>query len=402
MNFSQLLAARADTIVEQWIKAVRQDRHMKTDDTLSFKAIRDHIPHVLQAIVTILSKTQKDDVQTLAAASLEHGVLRAEQGFDPTEIAREYSLLRSTIFSNLEIELMSESPVEVYRVFRLIDLVVDEAIALSFKSYVEERLKELEKLQRQVILAEQEINRLAQTSQDTLSQQLADKLRTPLSSVIGHTELFLRHQRQSPEISGISPRIEHIERALRNSRHLLRLINDTTELLRYDAGQLRLHPLPTNVSSVIQRTLQVMETAIAAKGLRVTVDCELAPSLIVTDPLRLQQIITNLLSNAVRYTESGSVNIRCQEQPDHRWFISIQDTGVGITPDDQTRIFDPFFRVDSRDYSFESNSTGLGLAIVLRLVKMLEGEIEVISELGVGSTFTVHFPITIHSRRDDP
>lgn len=369
---------------------------MKTDDTLSVTAVRDHVPLVLAAIVTVLSKTQEGDVQALAEASLEHGILRAEQGFNPTEIAREYCLLRSVIFSTLKTELVSEDPLEIYRVFRLIDLVIDEAIGQSFKSYVNERLKELEQLQQQVALANQEINRLVQANQETFSQQLTNQLRTPLSSIIGYTDLFLRQQKQTVETQNILPRIEYIERALQNSRLLLRLINDTTELRRYETGQLKLHLLPTNVASVVQLTLQVMEASIAAKALQVIVDCESAPAQVFTDPLRLQQIITNLLSNAINYTDSGSIQIRCQAQPNQHWCISIQDTGCGITPKDQPHIFEPYFRADTNDRSSESEHTGLGLAIVSRLVKLLQGKIEVISEVGVGSTFTLCFPNTVH------
>lgn len=395
INFSQLLAERIDLIIEQWIEAVRADKHMKTDDTLSVTAVRDHIPLVLQAIVTVLSRTEADDVQTLAEASLEHGVLRAEQGFDPTEIAREYRLLRSAIFSSLEPELLRESAVEVYRVFRLVDLVVDEALAQSFTSYVGERIKDLEQLQRQVSMAEQEINRLVRASQDTLSQQLTDKLRSPLSSVIGYTELMLRQQKRMTEPQGIAPRIEHIERVLSNSRQLLRLVNDTTELLRYESGQLQLHLLPTNVTSVLQETLRMMEPAIATKDLEVTLNCGAAPAQVVTDPLRLQQIVTHLLSNAISYTETGSIQIRCQELSELHWSIAVQDTGIGIAPEYQSRIFEPYFRVNFSNRSAETDGTGLGLAIVLRLVRLLQGTIEVASEIGAGSTFTVRFPLSV-------
>ncbi|UBF28421.1 RsbRD N-terminal domain-containing protein [Kovacikia minuta CCNUW1] len=391
INFSQLLMERADLIIEQWMEMVQQDRHMKADDTLSPTAVRDHIPLVLRAIATILSRTQTSDIQTLAEASLEHGILRAEQGFDPTEVAREYRLLRAAIFSSLEPELMSGTPAEVYRVFRLIDTVVDEAISQSFKSYVEERVKELEQLQQQVTLGSQEVSRLLRISQDTLSQQFTSKLKVPLNSVIDYANLFLRQQKQITETQDNSPRIDHIERVLHNSRLILRLVNDTTELLRYETGQLQLHLLPTNVSAMIRQTLQTMDSEIAAKNLHVNLECEAAPLQVLTDPLRLQQILTNLLSNAIRYTETGSINILCQELSNHHWLLSIKDTGIGISVENQSQIFEPYFQIDSHLRSPDTEGTGLGLAIVLRLVRLLQGEIQVESEVGVGSTFTVRF-----------
>lgn len=395
INFSQLLADRADAIIKQWMDAVQQDRHLKSDDTLSETAVRDHLPLVLDAMVTILSKTQASELQPLVEASFQHGILRAEQGFDPVEITYEYRLLRRAIFSALEPELMSESATEVYRVVRLIDMVVDEAIGQCFKSYVDERLKELDKLQSQLAMASQELDRLVRTSQDSLSP-LTDELKARLNTIIGYSELLLRQQqKQTLGVQENLPRIEHVERVLRNSRHLLHLINDATELSRYESGNLRLHLLPTDVRTTIQEIVQVTESAIAAKGLHISIDCDAAPGQVLTDPLRLRQIITNLLNNAIRYTESGSIQVRCQILPDQQWSLSITDTGIGIAPEHQSRIFDPYYRVNPGDQSFLPESTGLGLTLVNRLVTLLQGEITIESEPGVGSTFTVKFPTTV-------
>lgn len=391
MNFAQLLAERTGAIIDRWMEAVKQDRYMTSDDTLTPTAVRDHLPLVLEAMVTILARTEDDDVQTLVSASLQHGVLRAEQGFEPAEIAREYRLLRRAIFETLKPELVQEVASEVFRVFSLIDAVVDEAIAQCFKSYIGERLKELEQVQDQAAMASQEMSRLVRTSQDSLSQ-LTDELKAPLNVIIGYSELLMRQQRQISEPQNVPSEIDHIERVLRNSRQLLRLINDATELSRYEAGNLRLHLIQTNPSALIQQIVQVMHAAIAAKNLQVQMDCEAAPTQVLTDPLRLEQIVTNLLSNAIHFTNVGAVKVRCLAEMDDRWSIVISDTGVGIAPENLSRIFEPYFRVDPGDRAHLASRTGLGLAIVQRLVNLLQGEITVLSEPGVGSTFTVSFP----------
>ena len=113
-----------------------------------------------------------------------------------------------------------------------------------------------------------------------------------------------------------------------------------------------------------------------------------------TDPLKLRQIATNLISNAIRYTESGSVDVVCQVNENDRWSIVVADTGIGISPEAQAQIFEPYFRAAAQN-SESLNSTGLGLAIVDRLVKLLQGEIEFSSELGKGSVFTVTLPTNI-------
>lgn len=105
--------------------------------------------------------------------------------------------------------------------------------------------------------------------------------------------------------------------------------------------------------------------------------------------------MTNLVSNAIRYTEVGKIQITCQKEDDNQWAIAVSDTGRGIALEDQARVFEPFFRVGSSEQSYLPDSTGLGLAIVSRLIKLLQGKIELVSQVGIGSTFTVIFPLEV-------
>ena len=401
MDFSQLLVEKIDAIAKNWVEAVRLDRQISSTDDLPRSAIQNHIPDVLKAMATVLCQSQENDIQSIVENSLHHGVLRAEQGFAPTEIAREYRLLRQTIFSTLEADLLEGTVPEVMRAYNVIDATIDEAIAQCFKSYVEERLQELQQVQSQVELTNQELTRLVKANQDNLSQ-LAHELKNPLNSIIGYSELMLRSSRKNVEVQDNFPNLEHIERVLRNSRHLLRLINDTLEISRYSAGKIELHPELIDVRSLINNVVEMLEPLAAAKELQMVVDCDSAsadssaaraPEKVLTDPLRLQQIVTNLLSNAIRYTETGSVQLTCQMLSDNRWSIAVTDTGVGISPEDQARVFDPFFQAGTSDRI--PDSTGLGLAIVAQLVKLMQGKIELISEVGVGSTFTVILPLEV-------
>jgi hypothetical protein len=395
INFSELLVEKTETVIEQWVEAVRQDRQIESANDLPRPAIENHLSHVLSAMATVLSHTQESEIQPIVKASLYHGVLRAEQGFDPAEVAREYRLLRQVIFSVLEANLLTGTPAEAIRAVRLIDAVIDEAIAQCFKSYVDERLRELQQLQNQLTRTNQELTRLLRANQDSLSV-LAHELKTPLNSIIGYSELFLRHQGRSDGKDNL-PKLEHIERVLRNGRQLLRLVNDTLELSRADCGKIQLHLMPTDVRSLINSVIEVLEPLAFSKELELLVDCSLAPEKVLTDPLRLQQIVTNLVSNAIRYTQHGKIQLTCQMLSENQWAIAISDTGRGIAPDDQDRIFEPFFRVGSSEQSYLPESTGLGLAIVSRLVKLLQGKIELVSQLGVGSTFSVIFPLEIKS-----
>jgi len=393
LDFSQVLLDKVDAIVENWVEAVRQDSQIDSANALSYKAVRDSVPRVLRAMATVLSRSQDSDVQTLVNASLEHGVLRAKQGFDPGDIAREYRLLRQVTFSTLEAELLDGSPKEVIRVFNLIDAVVDEAIAQCFKSYTNQRLWEVEHLQSQLTLNNQELTRLIRANQDNLSY-LAHELKNPLASIIGYSDLFLRQQRQNTGARDTFANLEHIERVLRNGRQLLRLINDALEISRHEAGQMTLQLAPTDVRGLISNVIEMLEPLARAKELQMAVDCDRAPDQVLSDSLRLQQIVTNLVSNAIRYTKIGSIQLRCYFLANDKWAITISDTGIGIAPEDQAQIFEPYFRVGAST-TYLPDSTGLGLAIVSRLVNLLQGKIELVSQIGVGSTFTVILPIEV-------
>ncbi|MEG3923665.1 sensor histidine kinase [Microcoleus sp. D3_18a_C4] len=393
-DFSLALQDRIDIIIQNWIEAVRSDDQLETAKELTYNGVRDSVPLVLQAIVTMLSQSQESDIRTLVEKSLEHGTLRAKQGYDAEEIAREYRLLRWVIFEALEPELLKASAAEVSRAYRLIDTALDEVIAKCFQTFTQERFQELKDLQNQLQLTNQELTRLVRANQENLSH-LAHELKTPLTSIIGYSDLFLRQQQNYSEIKGAVPNIGHIDRVLNSGRLLLRLINDTLEISRYEAGQIKLQLAPIRLPDVLATVVEIIEPLAKAKGLEIAVECHLSDDRVVTDCLRLQQIITNLTSNAIRYTTAGTVKIKSELLPEKYWTVTVSDTGIGIPPEDCDRIFQPYFRADNSLSSGIPDSTGLGLAIVARLVKLLQGKIELVSQVGVGSSFTVIFPLEL-------
>ncbi|MBC1238436.1 HAMP domain-containing histidine kinase [Nostoc sp. 2RC] len=265
-------------------------------------------------------------------------------------------------------------------------------MARCFNSYTQERLEELKQLQSQLRLTNQELTRLVRASKESLSH-LAHELKTPLTSIIGYADLFLRQQRQQPELKDTYTNLESIERVLKSGRLLVQLINDTLEISRYGAGQMKLQSTQIDVRSLINSVREMIEPLVAAKELSLVVECDRAPNEVIIDPLRFQQILTNLLSNAIRYTESGSIHLHCWRISQQQWAISVTDTGIGISPDVQTQIFNPYFRELTAPKVQSSDGTGLGLAIVSQLVQLMHGEIQVDSQLGKGSTFTVILPI---------
>ncbi len=392
-DFSQALQDKIDIITHNWIEAVRGDEQIESAKQLTYDSVRDSLPIVLQAIVTMLSQSEESDIRTLIEESLDHGTVRAKQGYDAEEIAREYRLLRRVIFDALEPELLKGSAAEVSRAYRLIDSALDELIADCFKTYTQARFQELQELQNQLQLTNQELTRLFRASQDNLSH-LAHELKTPLTSIIGYSELFLR-QRNNSQLKDSVPNLAHIDKVLSNGRRLLRLINDTLEISRYDAGRIQLQLTATNVRSAIGTVVEIIEPLAKAKNLEIAVECDPVLDRVMTDYLRLQQIVTNLASNAIRYTEAGTITIKTELLSDKHWSICIADTGIGIASEDCDRIFQPYFRADRSLSSGIPDTTGLGLAIVARLVNLLQGKIELVSEVGVGSSFTVILPLEL-------
>jgi hypothetical protein len=392
LYISQVLADNIDTIMEQWIEEVRKDRRIESSVNLSDTALGDSLPQLLKSIAAVLEHSQKD-FKKIASGSLEHGHLRARQGYEADEIAQEYGLLRRIIFSVLAPYCLKGSPEEIIQIFVQINTVLDEAISLCFKTYIQDRLQELEQIQSQLTLTNQELTRLFEASKDNFSH-LAHELKTPLTAVIGYSELLLRLQRNANGEQG-SLNIRSIERVLQGGRHLLRIVNDSLELSRYEAAQIKLNLELVDVRSVITTVSEMIEPLAQAENLQLKIDCEGAPSKVLTDFFRLQQILTNLVSNAVRYTEEGFIQISCNTLPGEKWCLAVTDTGIGITPEDEKRIFEPYSQAFFNQGRRKHEGTGLGLAIVLRLVKLLQGEIQLVSEVGVGSTFTVTFPINI-------
>ncbi|NEQ32606.1 MAG: HAMP domain-containing histidine kinase [Leptolyngbya sp. SIO4C5] len=190
--------------------------------------------------------------------------------------------------------------------------------------------------------------------------------------------------------------MQNIERVIRNGRHLLALINNSLDMARSELGQQELDidafPLRELLDDLVANTLPLAQQ----KQLTVVMDCDRAPAEVTTDEVRLRQIISNLLSNAVRYTEKGTIRMTCEQLDGQSWTIAIADTGIGIPPEMQERIFEPYFRVGSAELDEQEEGTGLGLAIVNRLVVLLQGQIELTSVPNQGSTFTLTFPRSLN------
>lgn len=408
-DLGKALLSKVDDIIEAWVDEVRSDMEITSNRGMTYDAVHDGLPQVLAAVATLLTSAFADEEAKLENSALEHGEVRAEQGFDIAEVVHEYRVLRDVLITALEPDLKTGSVGEALKAVRKINDVLDSVVIISMKRYVERKLSLLDQMHGQLLLTNQELLRLVQTHKDSVSH-LAHELKNPLNSIIAFSSILLRKQRQQLTQAPMqSMEMQQIERILNNGRQLLRLINNTLEVSRSGSEQASLNIEQVAVADLIKTVVEAFEPSVQEKSITLKWDCSLAPKTVSIDGLRLQQILTNLISNAIRYTHEGSVDVVCYTQDDLAeddladgfWAIAVRDTGKGISPEQQTRIFEPYFRVgDKEDYL--PDSSGLGLAVVSKLVKLFQGKIEVKSALGQGTTFTVILPLSIKPLSIEP
>ncbi|RWC37098.1 MAG: GAF domain-containing protein [Mesorhizobium sp.] len=218
---------------------------------------------------------------------------------------------------------------------------------------------------------------------------MSHELRTPLNSVLGFTELL---------VDGIYGELPDkakttVARVQANGRHLLGLINDVLDLSKIEAGQLTLAIEDYSVGQIVRSTVTAVEPLARAKDLELSTTVAENLPIGRGDERRLTQVLLNLAGNAVKFTETGAVDITADAVNGH-FEIAVRDTGPGIAPKDQLLIFEEFQQVDSSS-TRQKGGTGLGLAISKRIVEMHGGTIGVESELGSGSTFCLKIPIRV-------
>jgi signal transduction histidine kinase len=252
----------------------------------------------------------------------------------------------------------------------------------ALELYVAERTRELARaLRRAEDAAQARMRFLANMSHE---------IRTPLTAILGFAELL-----RDPAASG--DQADHLEIIDRNCRHLLQLVNDVLDLSKLEAGQLLLDCSPTDVRTLVADVLSTMRQQAEAKGLRL--ECELAgpcPRTLHTDGMRVRQILFNLVSNAVKFTNQGEVRLRIgidgQDADAPMLAFTVQDSGIGIAEDQLASLFVPFVQADAST-SRRFGGTGLGLSICKHLARLLGGNVEARSVLGEGSSFTLVLPL---------
>lgn len=218
--------------------------------------------------------------------------------------------------------------------------------------------------------------------------QMSHELRTPLNSILGFAGI-LRQGLAGPVEAEQALQLDFI---LKSARHLLALINDILDISKIEANQLEVTWASFALGDAVTKTVEMVSPLAKEKGLQLTLSLPPAADVIWSDRRCVEQVMLNLLSNALKFTERGSIVVERRSQPPW-WVVEVSDTGIGIDAADLDRIFDPFQQVENPEGRV-TEGTGLGLAISKRLLQALGGEIHVRSRLREGTTFEVRLPTT--------
>jgi CheY-like chemotaxis protein/anti-sigma regulatory factor (Ser/Thr protein kinase) len=229
----------------------------------------------------------------------------------------------------------------------------------------------------------------ANRAKDEFLANMSHELRTPLNGILGISETLLEQRRD--------PITEYQQRSLQiiqsSGSHLLELINDILDLSKIEARKFDYYPQILSVEELCRSSLTFIKQQALSKSMTITYREETAGSKVYADPRRLKQILVNLLANAVKFTpEHGQVTLQVHTDAElDRIQFSVIDNGIGIAPEDLRQLFVPFKQVDS-SFTRNHEGTGLGLALVQKLTEMHGGSVDVESEVGKGSRFTINLP----------
>jgi signal transduction histidine kinase len=238
----------------------------------------------------------------------------------------------------------------------------------------------------------QEKNRQLELASQNKSQfvsSMSHELRTPLNAIIGLTEMMVSNAARF----GVEKALEPLKRVNAAGTHLLGLINQVLDLSKIEAGKLELNPESVSLSPLIDEVIGTAGQLAEKNKNRLVVEAEQSLGVITVDPMRLRQILLNLLSNACKFTKQGEVKLRARRVANGGdWIeLAVCDTGIGMTPEQQAKLFAEFTQADSLT-ARHFGGTGLGLAITRKLARMMGGDVTVTSEAGKGSVFTVRLP----------
>jgi signal transduction histidine kinase len=379
VEIGKLLERDADTLIELWcLRAAEEEPAARR---AHHDVLKNEFTTLLRAMAKALRQSGLSGSRAPEAVAEEHGEQRWENGWSLTEVVRDYQILRLVVLEYLE-QMLSRA-LRVREIMAL-GVFIDDAIAASIAAYVRYRDEAVIIAERERASVLEEVSR----HKDEFMAVLGHELRNPLAPILTAVKII---QSVAPTdqraLLSASAVIE------RQSKHLVRLVDDILDVARIGRGLLELRKERLDIATAIHQAVEAVESMVSARDQQLAVKLPNQPLPVEADLSRLVQIVANLLNNASKYTQPGGRIAVSVEREDGHAAIRVRDNGVGIPKEMLTRVFDLFTQVEGSQ-QYASGGMGIGLTLVQRLVEQHGGVVTCDSAgAGQGSEFTVRLPL---------
>lgn len=380
---AKLLGTLKAEILKDWEKLSREK--VVAAQKQSRLALRDSLPEFMDQLeLTLKSSHPSEQAASNAEVAKEHGEDRAKQPeYTLEEVIFEYHILRAVIIDHLEAsaDLASESQKIIHE---FIDRGIGKAAATFAELEANHQSIQAKKFEEAKIVAER-----SNQAKSAFLANMSHEIRTPLGAIMGFVGLLKDKGLSEEEISNYHTIID------RNSNHLLRIIDDILDLAKVEAGKIILEKIEFSLTEFLAEfaslaSLKAREKGIVFKYIQQTS----LPEHIVSDPTRLRQVLSNIVGNAIKFTEKGSVELSIHYSEQGLRFC-VADTGRGITSEQRAQLFQAFSQADSST-TRKFGGTGLGLVLTKKLCQTFGGDFQLIeSHIGKGSLFEAKIPVTV-------
>jgi PAS domain S-box-containing protein len=299
-------------------------------------------------------------------------------------------LLPEMFYKKISCAFEIQKPLEVeYQVSKhCFSFVISKVKGKEYANVYAKKITERKKAQEALLRAKEEAERANQAKSGFLAK-MSHELRTPLNAILGFSQVLI----MNPENNLTQLQKENIDQIYRAGNHLLDLINDVLDLAKVESGNITLDLQPTNLATLIEEMESIFQPLANEHGVQLSKVIDPSMKLTVSaDKLRLRQVLFNLVSNAIKYNhKGGSVTVACKPLNHKILQIDVIDTGLGISVEDQNKLFEPFNRLGNENSNVEG--TGIGLTVTRELVELMGGSIGFKSQPGEGSHFYIEMPI---------